>query len=197
MTNRINTEQLLVLLDEGQNQLQCAAYFNVSASAISQKLTKLRRQAPSESFLRLPEKRQVFVLEKSSGKNNMEAARAAFDCTSDDSAKVLGSKTMQDPDVRLALSDLMAQEGLGRRNRIKRLKDMIFSEDFPSVGRGLDMSFKLDGSYAPEEVHVIQYDPVAARARYAELKGLLQEAIAVEGNVIDVEPEYKNSEKEN
>ncbi|HUV51327.1 MAG TPA: winged helix-turn-helix domain-containing protein [Anaerolineae bacterium] len=189
MKNLINDdEKFVALLDEGKTGKEVAAFFNVSPSAVSQRLKKLKLQAQSDAVLTpLSKEKQAFVIERASGKNNLEAARVAFpNCTTKESLKVMGSRCNADPDVTIALSTLMAQEGIPRRKRIGRLKDMIMSPDMTAVGKGLDMSWKLDGAYAPEEIHIVPYDPVAMRERFAELKALMQEAIEMEKNTIEV-----------
>ena len=65
----------------------------------------------------------------------------------------------KDPDIESALSDLMAQEGIPRRRRIQRLRDLIESKDLSAVSKGLDMSWKLEGAYAPER-QIIEVDHV-------------------------------------
>ena len=59
------------------------------------------------------------------------------------------------PDIGLAIQDLMAQEGITRRRRIQRLRDMIECPDLSVAGKGLDMSFKLSGDYSPERIEII------------------------------------------
>ena len=194
--NRIETTELMEMLKEGKTQTECAAHFEVSPSAISQSVQKIRLQTPSEAFLRLSEKERCFVLAKSEGKNNMEAVKSSFDVTTDQSAKSFATQLMKDPDVRLALSDLMAQEGIPRRRRIQRLRDMVESKDMTACGKALDMSFKLDGSYAPEQIEVVSYDPVAMRARYQELETMLAAAMALsnDASVIDVGTNTENKD---
>jgi len=143
----------------------------------------------------LPEKSnkvRKWVSGVADGLSGTDSAMKAFDVTSRGSAKTIAQRLGADPDLAVGVQTLLHQEGLGRRYRVQKLKKVVDSQDLGLSLRGLDTSFKLTGEFAPEEVHVVQYNPEAARARYAELKGLLQEAIAVEGNVIDVEAETTN-----
>jgi len=181
------------------DELGCSrSYVTKVCKRYEEELVALQRDARLEELLPdKTDKERKWAGGVADGLSRTDAAMEAFDVTSRASAKTIGQRLGADPDLTVGVQTLLHQEGLGRRYRIQKLKKVVDSKDLGLSLRGLDTSFKLTGEFAPEEVHVIQYDPVAARARYAELKGLLQEAIAVEGNVIDVEPEYKNSEKEN
>ena len=149
---RINIDELQVMLKGGRSQADCARHFKVSEAAISKAVKRLRAAEIPESMEALTEKQRVFVLNLAEGKNATEAALAAYECASRDVAKTLGCRMQKDPDVTLALTDLMAQEAIPRRRRIQRLRDLIESKDFSAVSRGLDMSWKLEGAYAPEMV---------------------------------------------
>jgi len=126
----------------------------VSPSAVNQRIKKLQAYAPPESFERLSAKQKSFVLAKVEGKTNMEAVKASYDVTTNASAKSMATVLMRDPDVSIAIQDLMAQTGIPRRRRIERLRDMIECPDLSVVGKGLDMSFKLAGDYSPQQVEV-------------------------------------------
>jgi hypothetical protein len=104
---------------------------------------------------KLTDKEKVYVLNRAEGMSKTDAAYAAYDCVNRDVAKTMGCRMAKDPDVATALEDIMAQEGIPRRRRIKKLRDLIESSDLSAVSKGLDMSWKLDGSYAPEKVDVI------------------------------------------
>ena len=145
----------MTMLESGQSQKDCARYFHVSPSAINQRIRKLKAYEPPESFKRLTDKEQRFVLAKVEGKTNLEAVKGSYDVTTNESAKSLGSTLMKEPDIGLAIQDLMAQEGITRRRRIQRLRDMIECPDLSVAGKGLDMSFKLSGDYSPERIEII------------------------------------------
>jgi predicted transcriptional regulator len=148
---KTNDKLILELLDKGMQQKEIAKLMNVSPAAICKRAKKLRSKPLPESLKKLTPKKQRFVLEKAEGKSNTAAAEIAFDTTSRESAKVIGSQLMADPDIQLALSDLLAQEGLSRRARVRRLRDLVFNAD-PNVSiRGLDQSWKLDGYKSSEE----------------------------------------------
>ena len=64
-----------------------------------------------------------------------------------------GSIVSREPDVQLAVCDLLAQVGLTKRRRAERLADMVESGDLSIVGRGLELSYRLDRSLT-EQVEV-------------------------------------------
>lgn len=152
---KIIDQELMAMIESGKSQKECADYFNVSKSAITQRVQKFKTHAAPESFNKLTDKQKEFVLCKVEGRTNMEAAKASYDVTTDSSAKSLATQLMRDPDVSIAIQDLMHTEGIGRRRRIQRLRDMVECPDLSVVGKGLDMSFKLAGDYSPERIEVI------------------------------------------
>jgi len=151
---KINYNELQEMLKGGQKQADCARHFQVSEAAICKAVKRLKAAEIPESMERLTDKQRIFVLNRAEGKNATESALTAYECASRDVAKTLGCRMAKDPDVMAALSDLMAQEGIPQRRRIQRLRHLIESKDLSAVSRGLDMSWKLDGSYAPEKVDI-------------------------------------------
>ena len=147
---RINDTELLQLVEKGLSQKKIAELMNVSPAAICKRLKRLRPEPMPESFRRLTPQRQMFILEKLKGKGNVAAAESAFNTTTRESARSIAKQLMRDPDVQVALNDLMSQEGIGRRRRIQRLRYLIEHSDPGIVAKGLDLSFKLDG-YRSEE----------------------------------------------
>lgn len=146
----LNSEELLRMYKEGGKlQKDLARHFNVTPAAICKKLKRLL--PPPKSLENLTEKERRFAIEKAKGKNNTQAALQAYDCGSLESAKVIGSELMDKPEVITAIDDLMDLHGLTKSYRIQRLKQHVENTD-PNVSlKGLDMSFKLDGSYAPSK----------------------------------------------
>lgn len=146
---KIDDEKLLEMIREGKQGKECAGLFGVSPAAISKRLKRL--QPPPESLAALTPKEQRFCIEMARGKTQTQAAMNSFECGSLQSAKVIGSQLMDKPEIEMAISDLMTEAGLTRRYRIKKLKQHVDHAD-PLVSlRGLDLSFKLDGSYAPDK----------------------------------------------
>ncbi len=147
---KTNVQEIIRMRDEGKTGVKIAAHFGVSPAAISKRLKRLLPVSEPESFGKLSDKQKKFVLAKAEGKSNTSAAMEAFDVTSRESAKAMGHKLAQDPDINLALTDLMAQEGLTRRHRVRRLRDAIDHPD-PNVSlKGLDQSWRLEALYGVE-----------------------------------------------
>jgi len=143
-------------------QKDLAAQLGVTPSAINQRIMKMKAYAVPESFKNLTDKQKMFTLAKLEGKSNLDAVKASYDVTSNESGKALGTQLMKDPDIGMAIQDLMAQEGITRRRRVQRLRDMIESKDLSIAGRGLDMGFKLAGDYAPVQGEIISMIEIRA-----------------------------------
>ena len=172
--------QAMERIDQGDiTQKEIAAELGVTPSALNQRIKKLRAQAVPVSFQSLTEKQKRFALAKVEGKTNLEAVKSAYDVTSNESAKSMATVLLHDPDVNLAIADLLAQEGIPKRRRVQRLRDMIECPDLSIAGRGLDMGFKLAGDYAPQQFEVIT--PVEIRALIASV------TIPNEGEAIEAE----------
>lgn len=151
---KIDDKELMEKLEAGVSQKDIAEHFKVSPSAINQRIKRLKSYQLPDSFNKLTTNRKAFVLAKLEGKNNIEAVKSAnYEVTSNESAKVIGSNLMKEEEVNEAIKDMMAQEGINKRVRIRRLRDLIFSKDLGIVSKGLDMSWKLDGSYTPVQVN--------------------------------------------
>ena len=148
----IDDDRLLAMHKEGKSQKEIAAFFNVSPVAVCK---RLKRLLPSpESVLDkydLTKKERAFVMAKSQGKTNTEAALESYEVTSRRSAKVIGSQLMGSPTVNVAIDELMDHHGLTKSYRVLKLKQHIDNRD-PNVSlKALDQTFKLDGSYKPED----------------------------------------------
>jgi hypothetical protein len=140
---KIDDQLLAQMLEQGKTQAEAARHFNVSEAAISKRVKRLFPEYP-ESLNKLTPKEQKFALEVAAGRNQSAAALIAFDA-SPDSARTIGSRLMAREDVGKAISDIMSEEGLGRRYRIQRLKQHVDSQSADVSLRALDQSFKLDG----------------------------------------------------
>jgi len=168
---KINHDELQEMLKGGRTQSDCARHFQVSEAAICKAVKRMRANEIPASMEKLTEKERAFVLNLAEGKSKTESALVAYDCTSRETAKVLGYRMAKDPDVAAALTDIMSQEGISRRRRIQRLRDLIESKDLTAVSKGLDMSWKLDGSYAPEKLDVMG-QMASVLATVAEIRAL-------------------------
>lgn len=152
---KIDDERLLEMLKEGKQQKEIAAHFNVSPVAICKRLKRLLPQP--ETILDkfdLTEKEKLFALEKAKGKNNTQAALSSYEVSSMQSAKVIGSQLMANPEIQYAINDLMETYGIGRVARVRKLKQFVDHPD-PTIGiRALDMSLKLADEYPSNKVNI-------------------------------------------
>ena len=191
MTRKTDDNIILEMIEEGHTQKAIAKHFSVSPAAISKRLKKLLGRKP-ESFERLTEKQQKFALAIAEGKTQTQAALNSHECSTLDSAKNLGSQLMARPDIQTAVAELMQEEGLTRRYRVQKLRTHIDHPD-PNVSlKGLDQSWKLDGAYKEEQVHVhLSYDDMVkaheqTKARIREIrKQLGLDPDTIDGEVLD------------
>lgn len=183
--SKINYAELKELLDSGKSQRECSRHFGVSDAAICKAVRRLRALDVPDSFKKLTDRKRTFVAALAEGKSKTAAAIDAFECSTLDSAKALGSTMSKDPDIEKALVDLMAQEGITRRRRIQRLRDLIESPDLNAVSRGLDMSWKLDGAYAPGQIEIVDHRELSERL--ADLTRKMREA-GLLTKIVDVTP---------
>lgn len=191
MAKKIIDDVLNTMIADGKPQREMARLFGVSDAAISKRIKKLTQAEPPESFKSLSPKEQKFVLAKLEGKSGTAAALQAYECGSVESAKTIGSRLSGDPDISRAIDDLMHEAGIGRRRRILRLRDLIEAKDMGIAAKGLDMSWKLDGSYVAERV-VVEVDFPQMQIDLAKaIEALRAEGGAIpkltDPNVIDAE----------
>ncbi len=151
---KIDDDILHKMIAEGKPQREMARLFKVSDAAISKKIKRLHQAEPPESFKGLSPGEKKFVLAKIEGKSGSAAALQAFNCGSIESAKTIGSRLSGDPDIQKAIHDLMHEEGIGRRYRVKRLRAVINAADLGIAAKGLDMANRLTGEYAAEKIEV-------------------------------------------
>ena len=142
---------ILQMLSEGKTQKEIAEYFDVSGAAICKRVKKLR---VPESLERLTEKEQKFALAVAEGKGRTEAALDSYDCKTLDSARSMAYQLLQKPDVQTAVADLMQEEGLTRRYRVKKLKDHVDHPNPDTSLKALDQTWKLDNAYSETYIHV-------------------------------------------
>jgi predicted transcriptional regulator len=148
---------ILEMLKAGKTQKEIAKHFSVSPAAICKRVKKLL--PPPESLQELTEKEQAFAVAISKGMTQTDAAMTAFDVTSRASAKSLGCTLMTKPDIQVAVSELMQQQGLTRTYRVQKLKQHVDNRD-PNVSlKALDQSWKLEGAYTETRVNLnINYE---------------------------------------
>jgi predicted transcriptional regulator len=148
---KTDDQEILRLLQEGKNQKQIAQHFGVSPVAIHKRIKRLAPPPEFKTFDLLTDKEKKFVLGKVEGKTNTQAAMKSYECSSLESAKVIGSQLMSKAEIEMSITELMSYCGIDKPYRIRRLKQIIDSSDLNVAHKGLDMSFKLDGSFAPEK----------------------------------------------
>jgi Mn-dependent DtxR family transcriptional regulator len=151
---KIDDQMLIGMVKEGKLlQKDMARELGVSEPAVCKRLKRLfpERYAMPDSFNSLTEKEQRFVLAKAQGKSNVDAALSAFDCTSRESAKVVGSQLMAKEEIKMGIEDALNTVGLNRFYRMFKLRTHVDSHD-PVVGlKALDMSMKAGGDYSESE----------------------------------------------
>jgi len=148
---KTDDEIILQMLKEGKTQKQIAKHFGVSPVAICKRVKRLAPPPEMPHFDKLTAKEKKFVIEKAKGKTATQAVMDSYEVTSRGSAKALGTQLMAKPEIQMSIAELMDNCGIDKPYRIKRLKQIIDSKDLNIAHKGLDMSFKLDGSYAPEK----------------------------------------------
>ncbi len=70
-----------------------------------------------ESFKNLSDKEQKFVLARVEGKNQTQAAKEAFKCTTDGSARSIGSQLSKNEDIQKSLSEIMQEEEIDKEKQ--------------------------------------------------------------------------------
>ncbi|MBS3920057.1 MAG: HTH domain-containing protein [Deltaproteobacteria bacterium] len=148
---KTNDQEILRLLKEGRNQKEIAQHFGVSPVAIHKRLKRLTPPPEMSNFNSLTQKEKKFCIAVAEGKTQTQAVLQSYDVTSRESAKVMGSQLMAKPEIQMSVTELMDYCGVNKMYRIKRLKDIIDSPDLGIAHKGLDMSFRLDGSFAAEK----------------------------------------------
>ena len=157
MARKTDDKVILEMLEQGSSQKAIAAHFGVTGAAICKRVKRLRTsQAEPESFLKLTSKEQRFVLAKAEGKTNSQSALNSFECGSMASAKSIGSQLMGRDDIKIAICDIMEEEGIGRRHRIRTLKKHIDNTLDSHVSlKGVDIANKMEGLYGIDKhLHV-------------------------------------------
>jgi len=146
---KIQDTVLLQLHAEGVEQKEIACRLGVSPAAVCKRLKRLQQIAARPAILdKLTEKEERFVMEMASGKNQTQAAVAAFNVSSLDSAKTIGCRLAKDADIQEAITAVMVQEGLDRRYLVKRLRQHVDNEVDGIISlRAVDMGLKLHDAY--------------------------------------------------
>jgi len=171
----LDTKLLLQMREEGRTLKEIASHFNVSFQAISQRLKLLQGYSMPASLDMLTEKERKFAVAVAGGKSQTQAAFDAYDVTDRVSAKAIGHKLMKDEGVKAAVTDLMEMEGLTKKSRVKRLKEIVYHKDPHASLKALDQSWKLDGSYAPLKVVTMNFEYADMVKRKREILAEMEE----------------------
>jgi len=144
------------LIERGEvpDQEHLAKELGISAPGLCQRIKRLKRFQPPESFARLTPQQREFCLNRAEGMTSKAAAERAYGCSSPGSAKSIGSKLLRDPDIGMAIADLMHTAGIGRRRRIERLRYVIEQDDPSVVVRGLDLAARMAGDLQPQQIEI-------------------------------------------
>ena len=171
---------LMGQIDSGEIMLKdAAAMLNVSPAALCQKRKKLALQKPPESLTILSPPKRLFCEARAAGFSNKQAAKLAYPNAKEKSLPVIASQIMAEPNAQTAIIDLMARHGIDRNHRVSRLADVINSTDLNLAVKGLDQSWKLDGSYAAEKVDL--------SINETEIRALIA-ALDIPPKIIDITP---------
>ena len=166
---KTNDEEILAMFCEKRlTKRAIAKHFGVSEQYIGKRLKQLEAVRLPESFQKLTDKQKKYALARVEGKSKTQSAMEAYTTGDRDSAKALGHTLSRDPDINLAIQDLLAQKGIPKRRRIQRLRDMIECADLSIAGKGLDLSFKLAGDYTPERVENYSLADIRLLVKMAE-----------------------------
>lgn len=99
----------------------------------------------------LTRKREGFVKDYVETGERVLAVKNNFDVEKDTTASVIASQLLNDPKVKQAIADALPDELLAEKH-LKLLNKMQGDEiDVVAVKYGLDMAYKIKGSYAPEK----------------------------------------------
>lgn len=141
----IDDNKLIELFKEGKPLKQIGDALGVSHVAVHKRIKRLGLSQLPVSLENLTEKEKQFCLSVAGGQSRINAVMQTYDVISRESAKALQRTLMKNPEIRVAINDLMEQKGIGREFRIDKLGQYMRHPD-PVIGlKALDMGFKLSG----------------------------------------------------
>lgn len=184
---KTDTNEVLEMHQAGKTLTEIAEHFRCSVPNICRMLKRLAPPPPMpESFTDLTEKEQQFVLARVSGKTQTESALQSHDCQDRVSAKSIGWQLSNKPEIEKAIQDILQEEGLTKRYRIKKLKGHVDHKN-PDVSlKALDMTWRLDGAYI--EKHVVMTVPYGELVMDLESNRREREQLEKELGIIDMTP---------
>ena len=173
---KVNDEKLLEMLRQEIPQKEIAKYFGCAESFITKRKKQLMatRIEEPETFANLTDQQKKFVIAKAEGKTNIVSAQTAYEVTSPESAKSMGSSLMKNPSIQASIAELMDSHGLTKDNRIKQLKNLVYSKDGNVSLKALDQTWKLDGSYSPERHEYISSEEIRMLIASIDSQGIIE-----------------------
>jgi hypothetical protein len=139
----INDAKLTELYRQGMPLKEIGKELGVSHVAIHKRAKRLNLSRLPEAFKPLTEKERQFCLTVAGGQSRINAVMATYDVVNRNSAKALQHTLMKNPEIRLAIDELMEQKGIGRDFRITKLGEHIQSPDPVVSLKALDMACKI------------------------------------------------------
>jgi len=194
---KTNTREVFELHDKGWTLGKIAAHFKCSKPNICRMLKRVYPDPEPEYLQKLTERQRNFVRAKISGKSNTQAAMETCDVKDRSVARVVGFDLAHHPDVDKAIQEILQEEGLTKRYRVRRLKSHVDHRSPDISLKALDQSWKLDGAYLEKHlVATVNFgDLFKSFEDVKEAKRKLEEELGI----IDVatkEKEEKPSEQE-
>jgi hypothetical protein len=145
---------------------------------------RLKELLPNKS-----DKERKWVEAVSSGMSKTNAALAVYDVKDRASAKTIGQRLGADPDLQISIQNLLHEEGIGRRYRVQKLKQVIDSPDLGLTIRGIETAARMCGEFQSDKIDVTlnQYNAKVITGSIQELREMLaaQEA-EEEKNIIEI-----------
>ena len=183
MKRKTDDDIILHMLDEGHSQKEIAEHFGVSPAAICKRVARL--SAYPKTLNELTPKEQRFALSVAEGKSQTQSAIDAYNVSSYESAKALGSQLMKKPEINASVAEWMNYHGLNRSYRVGKLRQHVDHRD-PNVSlNALDQSWKLDSGYRENLVHVpVSYEELQASIEHERA---IQRECAIEIEKIEKE----------
>ncbi len=198
---KVPLKTLKEMLDKGMLQKDIAEELGFTKETVCRAVKKLNRLLP---LYQLSEKERVFVKELAAGANQTEAAARAFDCSSRDSAKVIGCQLANRPDVKEGMGAWLEFKGMGREQRAEKLVKH-FNDIDPSISlKALELGMKAsrdfpdskDAGEKPHVVYVVSFMPMGTPPEQEKVIEITPDKDAL--NLMLPEPEsfYDRAERE-
>lgn len=101
----------------------------------------------------LTHKQRVFVQElQRNGGNKRQAALKAYNVKKPETASVMAHETLNKPNVKRAIIEVMEKAGLTDEYLMKRTKDIVDSDDLDTAAKGIKIAKDIKGLDAPKEL---------------------------------------------